>query len=415
MSALRILQIAHDHPQWTPGGSEIIARDLARALDARPGVRARLLVAATSLQRPDLAPGALGTLGDDFVIRTGAYDRFTMTRLDGTGWLDSLTRVLDAVDPDIIHLHGVDRLGAEILPALRRLAPDSRIVLTLHDYQLICPNDGLLLTTGGDRCQGASPDSCRRCFPDQGAARHALRRAQLKAQLAVVDALVAPSRFLGERFLDWGIAAERIRLIPNAVAVSAPEAAPPGVTRPRADRFAFFGNIAPHKGVLTLLGAAARLRSSGDELRVALHGGLGWTEAGFRSAFAAALEAAHPVAAHLGSYHRSEVIGLMRTADWIVVPSVWWENAPLVIEEARRAGRPVICAGIGGMAEAVADTITGLHFPAGDAAALAETMRTATDPELWARLAASSRPADHGGFVETHMALYQSLLERVPA
>ena len=41
----------------------------------------------------------------------------------------------------------------------------------------------------------------------------------------------------------------------------------------------------------------------------------------------------------------------MRQADWIVVPSIWWENAPLVILEARAAGRPVICSGIGGMAE----------------------------------------------------------------
>jgi glycosyltransferase involved in cell wall biosynthesis len=415
MTALRVLQIAHDHPDWTPGGSEIVAHDLARALDARDGASARLLVAATSLQRPGLAPGALGTLGADFVIRTGPYDRFTMTRLDGTAWLESLTRVLDLVDPDIVHLHGVDRLGAEILPAVRRLAPECRIVLTLHDYQLVCPNDGLLLTvTDGARCRGASPDGCRRCYPDQGAARHALRRAQLQAQLAVADAIVAPSRFLRDRFVDWGVAPERIRVLPNAVAADPGEQPAPA---PRAwrNRFAFFGNIAPHKGVLTLLAAAARLKGGADEIRVALHGGLGWSEAGFRAAFAAALKEAEPVAAHLGPYHRSEAVQLMRQADWIVVPSVWWENAPLVIQEARRAGRPVICSGIGGMAEAVADGITGLHVPPGDAGALAETMRAATEPALWTRLAAAARPADHAGFVDAHLALYLSLLARVPA
>ena len=55
-------------------------------------------------------------------------------------------------------------------------------------------------------------------------------------------------------------------------------------------------------------------------------------------------------------------------ADWVVMPSVWWENAPLVIAEAHAHGRPVICSNIGGMAESVRHGVDGLHFPAGDAA-----------------------------------------------
>jgi len=106
----------------------------------------------------------------------------------------------------------------------------------------------------------------------------------------------------------------------------------------------------------------------------------------------------------------------MRRADWIVVPSIWWENAPLVIEEARAAGRPVICSGVGGMAERVAHGVRGLHTPPGDAAALAETLRTAAeDPKLWGRLARRQRPADHADFVAAHLALYHTLRERAPA
>ena len=98
------------------------------------------------------------------------------------------------------------------------------------------------------------------------------------------------------------------------------------------------------------------------------------------------------------------------------MPSIWWENAPLVIEEARAAGRPVICSGIGGMAERVADGVDGLHVPPGDAAALAETMRAADRPRAsgaaWRGRAA---PADHVAFVDAHLALYRALLARVPA
>lgn len=412
---MRVLQIAHDHADWTSGGSEIVAQDLARSLGAEPGVMARLLVAATSLQRPDAAPGALGACGDDLVLRTGAYDRFAMTRLDGADWVEGLARALAAVRPDVVHLHGVDRIGAEIVPALRRLSPRCRIVLTLHDYAPICANDGLMLTRPeGARCGGASPDACGRCFPELGAVRHALRKAQIQAMLAGVDAFVAPSAFLRDHYVDWGIAPARIEIVPNAVAVAAPPEAPP---RPgRRNRFAFFGNVLPHKGPLTLLEASARLREAGEDVSVTIHGGLRWADDIFRGAFDAALAAAGPVARLAGPYGRDEAIGLMRQADWIVVPSLWWENAPLVLAEARAAGRPAIVSGIGGMAEQVTNGRDGLHVPPGDPVALAETMRAAAaDPALWARLAAAQRPADHAAFVAAHLALYRRLQRRIAA
>lgn len=415
MSTLRILQIAHDHPDWTPGGTEILAHDLARALDRRPGVAARFLAAATTLQRPGAAPGALQALGDDMVLQTGAYDRFSMSRLDGPDWLTALSRALDAVRPDIVHLHGLDRIGAEVIPAVRRLAPKARIALTLHDYQMICPNEGLLLVADtGARCGGAAPDRCRQCFPTQDAARHALRRAHLLAVFRSVDVFLAPSAFLKARFAEWGLEPARICVTPNAVAITSPEPAPEPV-RTRRNRFAFFGNIARHKGVLVLLDAAARLQAQGADLGLSLHGGLGHAEAAFRQEFAGALRAAAPLAQHLGPYDRSEVVGLMRAADWIVVPSVWWENAPLVIHEARAAGRPVICSGIGGMAELVTHGVDGLHVPPGDAAALARTLLSAAEGGDWGALAAAAAPADYAAFVDAHLRIYRGILARAAA
>ena len=91
--------------------------------------------------------------------------------------------------------------------------------------------------------------------------------------------------------------------------------------------------------------------------------------------------------------------------DAVLVPSIWWENSPVVIQEARRNRRPVICSDIGGMAEKVRDGIDGLHFPVGDAAALAD---------LLAGLAAdrTALPAPTGDVPDAaahHLALYRSL------
>ena len=412
MTGLSILQIAHDHPDWTPGGTAILARDLARALDARPGTRAAFLACATDLTRPGDAPGALGAMGEDHTLRTGAYDRFMMRRLDGGDWRASLRRLLNATRPDIIHLHGLDRLGAEALPALRHLAPRARLVLTLHDYQVICANDGLMLNPAdGTRCGGATPDGCAHCFPAISAPRHALRAAHLRAIIAQADAVIAPSAFLRDRLIDWGLPGGRIRLIANAVP-DAPAGA--SVPRERPNRFAFLGTIAPHKGVLTLLDAAARLR--GADIHLALRGGMNWPEPEFRAAFETALAAAAPVARHLGRYDRAEVPAAMAAADWIVVPSVWWENAPLVILETRRAGRPVIASDIGGMREMVRDGVDGLLAPPGDAHALAETMaRAAAAPALWSLLAGAARHRDFATFLEEHMRLYSDLRAKAAA
>ena len=70
------------------------------------------------------------------------------------------------------------------------------------------------------------------------------------------------------------------------------------------------------------------------------------------------------------------------------MPSIWWENAPLVIQEAFPARPPRHLRQLGGMAEAVRDGVDGLHFPVGDAAGLAQVMRRAVEePGLWQHLA----------------------------
>lgn len=412
-----ILQIAHDHPAWTTGGTELLAHGLAHALDGRDGAVSVFLAAATSLQRPEGQPGELSLQDGDLVLQTGAYDRFGMTRLDGAGWLESLAAALGRLRPDVVHLHGLDRIGAEILPALRRIAPRAKIVLTLHDYQLICPAEGLMTTPEGARCEAAAPDRCAACLPGTSAARHALRKAHLTALLRSVDAFVAPSRFLRDRFVAWGLDPRRIRHLPNAVPRPALAEAKDAPLRQRRDRFAFFGNVAAHKGVLVLLEAAALLQARGVRASLALHGGLNHPGPEFARDFAEALRAARPLARHLGAYAPAETGRLMAEADWIVLPSTWWENAPLVAIEARAAGRPVICSGLGGLAELVNDGRDGLHAPPGDALALADCMeRAAADPALWDRLAPAPPAVDgYAAFVDQHLALYRSLLKRVAA
>src|SRR5207253_8575187 len=116
---------------------------------------------------------------------------------------------------------------------------------------------------------------------------------------------------------------------------------------------------------------------------------LDWQPGSYQDEFRALLEATEDEVTFVGRYEHSELPSLMERIDWVVVPSIWWENSPLVIQEAFLHGRPVICSDIGGMAEKVADGINGLHFSARDAVSLARTLRRAvTMPELWGSLRA---------------------------
>jgi glycosyltransferase involved in cell wall biosynthesis len=82
-----------------------------------------------------------------------------------------------------------------------------------------------------------------------------------------------------------------------------------------------------------------------------LHGEYRQQPPAFQQEFIEKLEAAETNVTYAGFYEESHVDRLMQGVDVVVVPSIWWENSPVVIEEALRNRRPVICSDIGRMAE----------------------------------------------------------------
>ena len=115
----------------------------------------------------------------------------------------------------------------------------------------------------------------------------------------------------------------------------------------------------------------------------------------------------------MGSYKSADLPHLMREVDWTIVPSTWWENAPVVIQEAFHHRRPIIASDIGGMAEKVRDGIDGIHFRVSNPESLAEAMTRAMDPQVWDRLHAGIRPptgADEAA--RLHASLFEKILAR---
>jgi glycosyltransferase involved in cell wall biosynthesis len=125
-----------------------------------------------------------------------------------------------------------------------------------------------------------------------------------------------------------------------------------------------------------------------------IHGAnLEFTPAEFQQKFQRLLDANRAHVTFVGRYDHKQLPQLMADIDWVVVPSIWWENSPLVIQEAFAHGRPVICSNIGGMAEKVDNGVNGLHFRVNDPVNLADVLRTAaTSANLWDTLRAGICP-----------------------
>jgi glycosyltransferase involved in cell wall biosynthesis len=218
-----------------------------------------------------------------------------------------------------------------------------------------------------------------------------------------------------ERYIQWGIPREKICYEDNGRNLPLPLTPDNEPPRPR-NRLAFFGQLNPYKGIDLLLEAMKLLeRQPFDESMRPLLNVHGANLEIQHNDFAQRIRSLlHDTQAHVafhGEYKTSHLPEIMEEIDWVVVPSIWWENAPLVIQEAFRYGKPVICSDIGGMAEKVRDGIDGLHFQVSDAASLAKRIHHAvTTPGLWDSLHANIRPVHS---IEHHVrnlsAIYDAL------
>ncbi|MGE0316120.1 MAG: glycosyltransferase family 4 protein [Lautropia sp.] len=275
-----------------------------------------------------------------------------------------LEALLARFGPDIAHLHNIyHHLSPSVLPALSRHGIPA--VLTAHDLKIACPAYKMLNSEGiCERCRTGSVAQVvmHRCIHDSYAAsaivaiESALQRQRslYRRHLAKV---ICPSRFYVDKLREWGWPAEQLSWVPNAID-STPFDGPIEI----GDYFLFAGRLSPEKGVLTLVEAARR---AGVPLRIA---GTGPAQDLLR-AHAQGHDIVFP-----GFVGGEALWSLIRGARALVLPSEWYENAPMSILEAFACGTPVIGADIGGIPELIEPGVDGLLFRSGDADSLADAL-----------------------------------------
>lgn len=282
------------------------------------------------------------------------------------------------VKPAVAHAHNVyHHISPAIFGRLKALGVPT--VLTLHDLKIACPAYKMLTHDGiCERCKGGAVwnVAAHRCVKGSlplsavimlETSVHRL----LGSYSQHVDRFVVPSRFYLEKLVEWGWPRERFSYVPNFVDV--------GHLRPKGlpgKAFVFFGRLGPEKGLVTFVRA------------LALAGVKGWfVGTGPEEAKLRELAAQTGADVEFLGYRTGEsLFDAIRGARAMVLPSEWYENAPMSVMEAYALERPVIGADIGGIPELIRVGETGAVFPSGDAAALAarmtEFMRKSDDEVL---------------------------------
>ena len=393
MARLKVLYVVHNHPTLHPGGAEAYALELYETLreskEIEPLLVARIgtNVAHRRVSHPGTPFNAVNSDPNQYLVftETDHFDFFYLTSRDKELYSKHFTNFLLAHRPDVVHFQHSHFIGMDLVSQVRRVLPTVPIVYTLHEFLPICHNDGQMLRTfNGKPCTQASPRRCHECFPSISPQSFFLRKRFIQTHLADVDLFLAPSNWLLDRYVDWGIPTEKIRFEEygrRAPAVRAPD---PEHEAKRTN-LGFFGQLSYFKGAKVLLEAMALLAEEKPDVHLWIYGAnLDLQTEEFQREIKDLIDDAGDTVTLVGSYEHEDLPKLMANIDWVVVPSLWWENSPLVIQEGFLHRRPVICSDIGGMAEKVDDGVNGLHFHAGDPMSLAQTIaRAATTPGLW--------------------------------
>jgi glycosyltransferase involved in cell wall biosynthesis len=414
---MKILMLSHGHPSFSIGGAEVASYNLHKGLNALDGVESHYLarVGPPIARHRDTPFMSLRQKERETLFYANDYDYFRLSNRDIESLTADFERFVADVAPDVIHFHHFLGFGVEAIRAARRAAPHAPVVVTLHEYLSICNNHGQMVKAKSQAlCNRASPAECNVCFPDISPAQFMRRELFIKSFFAECDAFVSPSDFLLERFAQWGLPREKLHMFENGLDDA--EAAPPRpVARDgRRNRFGYFGQLNPFKGAKVLVEAVGRVPADvwGEDSVLNIFGGnLEVQPEAFQAEFRKLMQQAGRRVRFFGSYKSHDLPQLMREIDWVVVPSTWWENSPVVIQEAFFHGRPIITSDIGGMAEKVRHGVDGLHFRASSAESLVDRLVEAIrNPTIWTKLRARIRkPVTAVEAAEQHLALYRQL------
>lgn len=403
---MKILQVVHSLPFLNLAGTEIYTHRLSLELSKRHEVYIFSRVCDTRQKEYEVTQEVRDGVNIYLINNTfRACDSFE--KYYNNPEIDKrFEDMLNAVKPDIVHIQHLVFLSIGLIKeANKRGIP---IIFTLHDYWLICPRwhflkkdslpcdkedlkrfdeecveclgELLFITKGAKKgyffCKKLLPGRVINVFKDlyflfmrrmrdNSGFMFKLkdREKNMRGVLDKVDMFLAPSKYARNVFIKFGMPEQKIRVSINGAADAL--FMDSHKTKSEKIRFAFIGTIIPAKGLHVLIEAFNGIKDEYLELKI--YGKL-YSYAGFESYLPSLIKMAkNKNIKFMDEFKNEDIARIFKDIDVLVVPSIWHENAPLVIQEAFLSKTPVIASGIGGIPELINGGMNGLLFKPGDA------------------------------------------------
>lgn len=351
---------------------------------------------------------------------------------------------LHKIKPDIAHFFHLQRLSVSAIDVCDELGIP--MVLTPTDFWLVCFTNQLLFTDNticpgpdesGVNClrhvvaltQPSRIQSILEKVPDSavGLMIRLLRKGMfsrrwfapfvtalsnrtdfMKSRMNKLDRVIVPTRLMEDILKKYGLLPEKIIFSPYGINLTHLT----GVVRHDSDklRIGFIGTLAEYKGAHILL-KAVRSISEGEPIELKIYGKI--------DDFPEYVKELRLIAGDdkriefCGTFPNDRIGEIFASLDVLVVPSIWYENTPLVIYSAQAAGCPVIATNLGGMSEAVEHEVNGLLFGPCDISGLADAIRRLIhDRKLLKELSGNAhRPKSIPEYVEEIIMIYREVLE----
>jgi len=324
-----------------------------------------------------------------------------------------ITQKINEFQPDVIHVHNFFPLASpSIFFAANKL--NIPIVMTLHNYRLICPS-AYLFYNGK-----IYEENINKKFPISPVIKGVYRESVVQTASLVfmtgihkvfntwknrVDRYITLTQFAKNKFIgsSLGASTSKFAVKPNFVSDI-------GIGKDLRSGFLFIGRLSEEKGIKTLIEAfsntSAQIKILGDGPLKKLVEDAANKNSNIE---------------YLGFKPRKEVVEMLKSVKALVFTSVWYEGMPMVILEALSVGTPVIASNMGGPAEMITHNENGLLFEPANTQALKETLETIeNDSVLAKKLSNGARQSYLDKYTETAnlkilLDIYKQVIEQKKA
>jgi glycosyltransferase involved in cell wall biosynthesis len=417
---LKVLTVSHGFPPDQMAGAEIYAYKVSLGLKDR-GVDVTVFAPGS---RPNAA---------EYDIVEETVDGLRVMRLNNN-FLDLhdlastyanpdieavFEEFLRQEKPDVVHIHHTIGTTANNIAIAKQSG--AKVIVTLHDFWFQCAR-GQRLTPRNHLCTEVQPWRCSLCvgkkrvrylinyvtdsvkgktrdqrsdgrlsglvkFPfrlvgyvwNETALSPITRRNEvMQESLAQADVILAPAQFIADRYVEEGTPEEKIRIWPYGLDEGRFGSAD-RLPEPRQDgplRFGFVGTLIPSKGVDLLVSAFQSV--SPGQATLEIHGSAAGPNAASYDASLKKLNQHQDLTFH-GRFDNKRIVEILSRFDVLIVPSRWFENAPLTLAESVMARLATITTGHGGMLELANNFGNAITFEANSHESLLAAMQKLID------------------------------------